>query len=78
MLRRLQLVVEVPPAFFGFGGGLGAVHPQEGGGLVRRQTMFGTDGVELPHLRGHRVQVITSDEQLPQAMLGSQAHRGRG
>src|SRR5262249_4342568 len=39
MLRRLQLVVEVPPAFFGFGGGLSAVHPQEGGGLVRRQTM---------------------------------------
>src|SRR5712691_4661561 len=78
MLRCLQLVVEVLPAFFGLGGGLGAVHPHEGGGLVRRQAVFGADGVELPHLRGHRVQVIVGDEQLPQAMLGGQAHGGRG
>ena len=78
VLGRSELVVEVLPALFGFRRGLGAVHPQQGGGLVRRQAEFGPDGVELPHLRGHLVEVVAGDKHLPEAVLGGQPRRGLG
>jgi hypothetical protein len=70
MLRGDQLVPEVLPALFGLGGRLGAVHPQEGGGLVRRETHLRPDGVELPHLGGHLVEAGSGDEHLAEAVLG--------
>ena len=72
MLGRGELVVEVFPALFGFRRGLGTVHPEQGGGLVRWQAEVGADFVEPPDLRRHRVEVVTGDEHLPQAVLGRQ------
>src|SRR5215470_814051 len=76
VLRSLQLIIEVHPALFGFRSGLSAVHPQEGGGLVQWKTELRPNRVELPHLRSHCVEVVAGDEELPQAMLGSQSCRG--
>ena len=65
-----ELVVEINPTLFSLLCGLGAVHPQKGGGLVRREAEFASDCVEPPHLVGHLHHVVASDKHLPKTVFG--------
>src|SRR5215510_4602605 len=78
MLGREELVVEVRPSLLGLRGGLCAVHPQERGGLVRRQPHRHADRVEPPHLRRHLVEARAGDEHLAEPVLGGHPCGGFG
>ena len=69
VLRGGKLIVEVFPALFRFLLGLGAVHPQQSGRLVRRKPELAPDRVEHLHLSGHLVEVRTRDKHLPKTVL---------
>src|SRR5438552_1050273 len=78
VLRREELVAEILPSLLGLRGGLRAVHPQEGGGLIRRQPHPRPDRVEPPHLRRHLVEARARDEHLPKPVLGGHPRGGLG
>src|SRR5207237_3577354 len=75
VLSRRLLVVEEGPPLLRLLFGLGAVHPQQGGGLDGGQTQTGPELVELPELAGHVGELVARPQQPPPAVLVRQRRR---